>query len=92
VPNPTVKIFTELLSKIGLLRTGTIQTVMGAYVLTEQYFDGLILLGGKLLPDMPEGRELVYLDAEHAKTVTAMNKVKARAVKDAIDALAPYLK
>jgi hypothetical protein len=48
---------------MGLLRPDTIQTVMGAYVLTEQYFDGLILLGGKLLPDMPEGRELVYLDA-----------------------------
>jgi len=37
VPNPTIRIFPEMLPKIGLLQTETIKAVMGAYILTEQY-------------------------------------------------------
>jgi hypothetical protein len=91
-PQPSVRIFPEMLSKIGLLRTDTIRKVMDAYVLTEQYLDALILLGGNLQPDMPDGRVLVYLDAQHAETVSEINRARAGVVKEAIDAIAPYLK
>ena len=65
VPEPAVKIFPEMIPKLGLLRSDTIHAVMAAYLLAEQYLDGLILLGGTLLTDMPEGRQMVYLAAEH---------------------------
>jgi hypothetical protein len=81
-----------MIPKLGLLRSDTIHAVMAAYLLAEQYLDGLILLGGTLLTDMPEGRQMVYLAAEHADTVSKMNLVKAGPVKDAMQALAPYLK
>lgn len=91
-PQPSIHVFPELLSKLGLLRTETIRLVMDAYVLTEQYMDRLILLGGKLQTNMPDGRQLVYLDARFAKHVVGYNKATAEDIKKAIDALAPYLK
>jgi hypothetical protein len=91
VPNPTVRIFPEMLPKIGLLRTETIKAVMGAYILTEQYLYKLVLLGGKLQDNIPEGQQLVYLDAHHVKLVTELNDVTAGVVKEGMDSLAPYL-
>jgi hypothetical protein len=92
VPCPTDRIFPEMLPTIGLLRSETIKAVMGAYILTEQYHYKLILLGGKLQPDMPEGQQLVYVGSEHAKIVIELNNVTAGVVKVGIDALAPYLR
>lgn len=92
VPEPSVKLFPELISEIGLLNADTISAVMTAYLLTEQYLDGLILLGGRLRTDMPEGRRAVYLGAEQAEIVREMNEIKAGPVKDAMNALVPYLK
>ena len=92
VPGPSAKIFPEVILKLGLLRPDTIRTVMTAYLLTEQYLDGHILLGGTLQSNMPEGRQVVYLDAEHADTVRRMNEIKAGPIKEAMDALVPYLK
>jgi hypothetical protein len=92
IPEPSVKIFPELISKLGLLKSDTITSIMTAYLLTEQYLDGLILLGGTLQTNMPEGRQMVYLNAEHADTVRKMNEIKAGPVKDAMGALSPYLK
>jgi hypothetical protein len=92
VPEPSMRLLPEILSKIGLLHSDTIRKVMDAYVLTEQYLEQLILLGGKLQPNLPSNRQLVYLDAQHAKFVIEFNRVRAKVVKEAIDALAPYLK
>jgi hypothetical protein len=92
VPEPSVKLLPEMLPKIGLLRPETIRKVLDAYVLTEQYLEGLILRDGKLHPDMPEGRQLVYLPAQRKSFVIQFNRAKAGVVKEAIDALAPYLK
>jgi hypothetical protein len=92
VPEPSVKILPEMVSKISLLGSDTIRKVMDAYVLTEQYLEGLILLGGTLQSNMPESRQLVYLDAQHAKFVIEYNQVKAGVVKEAINSLATYLK
>jgi hypothetical protein len=92
VPAPTIKLLPEALPKIGLLKPDTIRRVMDAYVLTETYLDRLILLGGKLQTNMPPERQLVYLDAKLMKPVIKYNKARAGVVKEAIDALAPYMK
>jgi hypothetical protein len=92
VPEPSMKLLPGTVSKIGLLRSETIRKVMNAYLLTEQYVEQLILLGGSLQSNMPENRRLVYLDATHAKFVIELNRARVGVVKEAIDALAPYLK
>jgi hypothetical protein len=92
VPEPSIKLLPEMMSKIGLLRADTIRTVMDAYVLTEQYLEQLILVGGSLQANMPENRQLVYMDAHHAPFVIEFNETRAGVVKEAMNALAPYLK
>jgi hypothetical protein len=92
VPEPSIKLLPEMMSKIGLLRADTIRTVMDAYVLTEQYLEQLILVGGSLQASMPENRQLVYMDAHHAPFVIEFNETRAGVVKEAMNALAPYLK
>jgi hypothetical protein len=87
-----VQVFSHMLPKIGLLRVDTIRTVMDAYVLIEQYAEGLILLGGKMYPNMPENRRLIYFDTVHAQSIAAINQARAGAIKEAMDALEPYLK
>ncbi|MGX1016585.1 hypothetical protein AB7M74_010777 [Bradyrhizobium japonicum] len=92
VPEPAVKFMPEVIDKMGLLRGDTIRLVMDAYVLTEQYMEGLVLVGGRLQTSMPEGRQLVYLDADKASFVIEFNQTRATVVKGAMNALAPYLK
>jgi hypothetical protein len=60
--------------------------------MAEQYLEGLIFRGGKLQTNMPESRQLVYMDAKYMKFVVEFNNTRAGVVQEAIDALAPYLK
>lgn len=92
VPEPSMRLMPEVIDKIGLLRGDTIRVVMDAYVLTEQYLEGLVLVGGRLQTNLPEGRQLVYLDADKAAFVAEFNRTRATVVKDAMNALAPYMK
>jgi hypothetical protein len=91
VPQPSIKFFPEMLSKMGLLHPDTIGKVMAAYILTEQYLQQLILLGGRPMPNVPEDRPLVYLDAQFAEFVIDFNRTRAALVKEAMDALTPYV-
>jgi hypothetical protein len=92
VPEPSIRLLPEVVSKIGLLHSDEIRKVMDAYVLTEEYLHRLILIGGTIQHDVSADRRSVYLDARHAKLVIEFNQIRARPVKEAIDALAPYLK
>jgi hypothetical protein len=65
---------------------------MDAYVLTEQYMAQLILAGGELRQDVPANLRSVYLDARYAKFVIELNQARASALKEATNALLPYLK
>jgi hypothetical protein len=88
----SVQVFSHMLPKIGLLPMDIIRKVMDTYVLIEQYVEGMIFLGGKLQPDMPGNRRVVYMDANLAKTVADINLSRATFIKDVIDALEPSLK
>jgi len=93
VPEPSMKLLPEMLPKIGLLKSETIRKVMDAYVLTEAYLEQLILAGGALhAANLPEGRQLVFMDANRAEFVVEFNRARANIVNDAMQALAPYLK
>jgi hypothetical protein len=64
----------------------------------DELHDDVILLGNLILADgqlqanMPKGRQLVYMSADRTEFVIEFNRVRAGVVKEAIDALAPYLK
>jgi hypothetical protein len=88
----SVQVFSHMLPKIGLLRADIIRKVMDAYVLIQQYAEGMIFLGGKMQSNMPENRRVIFMDAIHAKSVAAINLARADFIKDAIDTLAPSLK
>ena len=93
VPEPSIKLLTEMLPKVGLLKGETIRKVMDAYVLTEAYLEQMILAGGTLHEEnLPQGRQLVYLNANLAEFVTELNRARAKVVNEAMQALAPYLK
>ena len=76
-----------MLPKIGLLPTDTIQKVMDAYVLIEQYGQEMIQLGGVMLPNMPENRRVIFMGAFLSTVVPAINKARADFIKAGIDAL-----
>lgn len=83
----SIQVFPHVLPKIGLLDAKAVRSVVDAYVIIEQYSEGLILLGGSLRLDMPEGRRLIYLDANHAASVAEINRKRAEFIDGAIRAL-----
>lgn len=92
VPAPAIKLFPEMIPKMGLFDAETIRKVMEAYVLLEQYVGDLVLAGGQLQANMPEGRPMVYLPAERAEFVGEYNLGRANSADEAIEALRAYLK
>jgi hypothetical protein len=87
----SVQVFSHMLPKIGLLPMDVIQKVMDAYVLVQQYLDGIIYLGGTK-QDMTGDRRAVFVDTVHAKLVSDINLSRATFIKDVMDALEPSLK
>ena len=85
-------IFKDMLPKIGLLDPAAIRKVIDAYILLGQYFEGLILVGGVVRQDLPEGRRLVSLPTDMASFVIEYNRGRAGVVREAINALSSYLK
>jgi hypothetical protein len=92
VPEASIRILPEMVSKIGLLRSEPIRKVLGGYIMGEQYLERLILADGQLQANMPEGRQLVFMSAKRKSFVIKFNRTRANVVKEAIDALAHYLK
>jgi len=92
VPQPMMATMPGLLPKLGLLSTDTIRRVLDAYILTEHYLDDLMIAGGTLRQNRPAGRQMVDFGAKHAKIVAAINKSRANLMKEAMAALAPYLR
>jgi hypothetical protein len=91
VPEPTIKVLEMALPRIGLLRSDTIRKVMDAYIVTEQYLERLMLAGGRIQPNVPEARQLLYMPAKQKDFVVDFSRDTANFVKAAIDELAHYL-
>jgi hypothetical protein len=81
----------DMLAKIGLLDRSTIRKVIDAYILLGQYLEGLILVGGVMQENLPEGRCLVLMPTAMKSFTIEYNRGRAGMVKKAIDALASYL-
>jgi hypothetical protein len=88
-----VRIMPEMVSKFGLLDRVTIQRVIEAYGLVEEYYGKLLILeGGKVRMDLSSGgRRVVWMPPGQAPTVLKINAV-LEAIQGAIDRLDEYLR
>jgi hypothetical protein len=82
----------DMLPKIGLFDSSTIRKVIDAYILLGQYLEGLILVGGVMQENLPEGRQLVLMPTTMKSFTVEYNRSRAGVVKEAINALASYVK
>jgi hypothetical protein len=81
----SVRILPEMIDKLGLLDPETIQSVIDAHMVVEQYCERLQMLGGRLVENVTSGtRRLVALPADKAKRVTAANAGLSDAIQEAI--------
>jgi hypothetical protein len=89
-----VRIMPEMVSKFGLLDRVTIQRVIEAYGLVEEYYVKLLILeGGKVRVDLSSGgRRVVWLPPGQAPTVLKINAVLSEAIQRATDRLDEYLR
>jgi hypothetical protein len=87
----SIRVMPNVTEKLGLLDEDTIKEVLDAYVVIEQYFDRLILGGGKLMENMSGNRRLVLMRAESAPIVRGGNLGVNDAVQKAIKKLEKYL-
>jgi hypothetical protein len=85
-------VFQETLPKIGLLDPVTTRKVIDAYILLGQYLQDLTLAGGRMRQDMPSGRRVVELPTALVSFSIEYHRRRAGVVKEALDALSPYLK
>jgi hypothetical protein len=86
----SIRVMPDLTSKLGLLDENTIEIVINAYVVIEQYCDRLILDGGKLI-GLPGKRRSVLMDARLAPRVKGANLGVNDAIQKAIEKLDTYL-
>jgi hypothetical protein len=66
----------------------TIQEVLDAYILVDQYCEALLMLGGRISDDMPSHRRVVLMPRERAGNVATLNRNMSGAIQRAIRRLA----
>ena len=81
----SVRIMPEMINKLGLLDPETIQSVIAAHMVVEQYCERLQMLGGRLVENVASGtRRLVALPIDKTKHVIAANTGLSDAIQEAI--------
>jgi hypothetical protein len=82
----SVRVAPHMLPKIGLLDPETIQSVINAYVLVDQYCEKLLLLGGHVREDLEAktDRRLVHLSTDNSAHVITLNRNLSDALQKTI--------
>jgi hypothetical protein len=87
----SIRVLPNLTEKLGLLDGDTIEAVIDAYIVIEQFAERLIMFGGKLLPDMPDGRRSILIEANLIPTLRGGSMGVNDAIQIAIKKLDAYL-
>ena len=87
----SVRIMPEMLQKIGLLPVETIQAVLVAYGLLEQYYDYLIMMGG-VRDDRMSDRRAIFVPGKEADHFAKLNRNMNSTVQEAVEKLDAFLK
>jgi len=88
----SVRVMPEMLGKFGLLDVHTIRNVIDSYLIVEQFGAKLLLLGGTMVGNMPEGRRFISLPGTKTKHVVAMSEGMIGQIRQSIDKLDLHLK
>jgi hypothetical protein len=78
-----VRIMPEMVNKLGLLEQETIQSVVAAHMVVEQYYERLMMVGGRPVEDLTH-RRLVGVPADKAKHVSTANVALSGVIQEAI--------
>jgi hypothetical protein len=82
-----IQLMPHMLPKIGLLGEDTVRKVIDAYLLVNQYFDRIMLLGGKIPEFVPPGRRTAVLRSGQRESVVNLNRSYAHPLELAIKVL-----
>lgn len=88
----SIHVFPQMLPKIGQLDATTIQELIDAYIVIEQYAETLVLLGGQLTSNLPQDRCMLGMPQTAAAHVITINRTHAERLKKVIARLDSYLK
>jgi hypothetical protein len=88
----SVRIMPQMLSKIGLLDTDTIQQVIDSHIVIEQYCEQLVMREGQLSSEKyTPGRRLIGMKADKVPEIIAINESIAKRLREAIQSLDRYI-
>ena len=88
----SIYVFPEMLTKIGQLDVTTVNELIDAYIVIEQYAETLVLLGGQPAPNLPRNRCMLAMPKTAAAHVITINRTHAERLKRVIARLDGYLK
>ena len=87
-----IRVFPEMLSKIGLLGDpAMIEEVMKPFILVDQHLESMMMLGGQLAKGGPEHRRLIIIPVASAADVKAINVSMLEDIVEAKRRLRRYL-
>ena len=82
----------HLLPKLGLLDdSDTIQQLINAYGVIDQWLEKLVMIGGKIMDSMPSHRRVVYMPKGTAAHVAKLNRNTSKKIRATIEKLDKHL-
>lgn len=90
----SVRIMPEMIDKLGLLDPETIQSVIAAHMVVEEYCEKWLTRGGRLVENAASGtrRPRLAVPADKAKLVIAANTGVSKVIQEAIAKLDAFLR
>jgi len=82
-----VRMFPSLVSKLWLLAPETIEEVIKAYSLIDQYTEDMVILGGQLQGGMPSNRRVFKMPPGHEPTIAKKNRFLVKRLEGVIATL-----
>jgi hypothetical protein len=86
-PKHSIRVMPDLVSKLGLFESDTIQLVLTSYLMIEQYGQNLVLMGGRVQTHLSSEGRLIHMPEGTAGNVIVMYRNTAREIRRAITAL-----
>lgn len=87
-----LRVMPHLLPKLGLLDdTDTIQKLINAYGVIDQWLEKLVMIGGKIMDSMPSHRRVVHMPKGTAAHVAKLNRNISKKIRATIEKLDKHL-
>jgi len=88
----TVRVFPEITSKLGFFDVATIEAVIDAYIVIDNFGDRVIALGGVWLQHSGDKRRMIRVNGEFGDKIKGGMLGTRDTIEKAIGKLEPYVK